>query len=470
MRILLIRPSSGMWQITTPLGLVCIASYLRQEIPEVEILILDNHLEKRSLKSVAEVIQDWKPDIVGITAMYYEAFGAKELIRIARPLCKNIVLGGPYASLEYKRILAETEIDACVVGEGELTLVEMVHLAMQNRASEWRLVPGVAVRAENSETIFKERPVIENIDILPTPDFSFLPMERYFSPFVSNVQSAIQLSRRALPIMTSRGCPFGCIFCFHNFGKIWRARSAENVVKDILLLSDRFNVKEFNIYDDVFNLKASRVLEISRRIVQSGRKLHFCFSNGLRVDGLSPDVIHALKVMGTYRLNLGIESGEPRVLNNLNKNIDLIMVRNVIDKLARERILTGGFFMLGLPGETEKDFRQSVDFARHSMLHTATFHIYQTFPGTNKSDIYTNKETFNSSILEGGNYGICPNNVSAIETQHLPLLRRWAYRSFYLYPPRIYRLIRDIPRKRSLVYPFLQLIRYLFKGKGLEEL
>jgi anaerobic magnesium-protoporphyrin IX monomethyl ester cyclase len=469
MRVLLIKPSSGMLQIVPPLGLVCVASYLRQEIPEVETRIFDNHLEKRSPEGVIEFIRDWKPDIIGITSTYYEAPPAKDLIRLARPLCKSIVLGGPYASLEYRRILSETEIDSCVVGEGELTFVEMVRLAMQDRTKEWRGIPGVAIRAGNSEILFTKRPAIENLDILPTPDFSFLPIERYFSPLVFNTQSAIRLSRRSLPIMTSRGCPFGCVFCFHNFGKIWRACSAEHVVEDILRLSDRFGVSEFHICDDVFNLQAPRVLEISRRIVQSGRKLNFCFSSGLRADGLTQETIHALKAMGTYRISIGIESGEARVLKNLNKKIDLDMVRNVIEHLVREQILTGGFFMLGLPGETEEDFRRTVDFACSSRLHTATFHIYQTFPQIGASEMDSHEGAFDSSVFEGGDFGTCHNNVSAIPTQRLPKLRRWAYRKFYLYPPRIYRLVRDIPRKRSLIEPFLQLIRYLLKGEGLYE-
>jgi len=462
MRILLIRPSSGMSQIVPPLGLVSVASYLKQEIPEVDVFILDNHLEKRSPHNLVEFIRNWKPDIIGITAMHYEAFDAKELIQIVRPLCGIIVLGGPYASLDYKRILSKTEIDACVVGEGELAFVEMVRLAMQDRIFEWRFVPGVSVHGENNEIIFSKRSMIENIDILPTPDFSFLPMERYFSTSAS-VQSAIQLSRRALPIMTSRGCPFGCIFCFHNFGKVWRARSAENVVKDIMQLSDKFGVDEFHICDDLFNLEALRVMEISRLIVQSGRRFHFCFSNGLRADGLSQDVIQALKAMGTYRISIGIDSGDPKILKNLNKKIDLNMASNVINELARERILTGGFFLIGSPGETEEDFRRSVDFARRSKLHTAVFHIYQTFTADDKD------RTFHMSILEGSSYDSCPNNVSAIPTQRLPILRRWAFRRFYFYLPRIYRLVRDIPYKRSLFKPFLQLVRFLFKGTNFYE-
>jgi anaerobic magnesium-protoporphyrin IX monomethyl ester cyclase len=469
MRVLLIKPSSGMTQVVPPLGLVCLASYLKREVPETEIRILDNQLEKRPMESVAGLIRDWKPDIVGITSMYYEAHQTKNLIRLAKPLCGSVVIGGPYASAEYRRILMETEADACVVGEGELTFTEMVRLAMRDRIDSWREVPGAAVRNENREAQFSGRDPIGNIDILPTPDFSFLGIENYFSPLVSNVQSAIQLSSRTLPIMTSRGCPFDCVFCFHNFGRKWRARSAEFVVGDILNLSERFGVNEFHICDDVFNLEPDRVLEISRRIVQSGRKLRFCFSNGLRADGLSREIIKALKVMGAYRINIGIESGDARVLKNLNKKIDLTHVRDVIDQIAGERILTGGFFMLGLPGETEEDFRHSVDFARRSRLHTAVFHIYQTFPGSDEAANKYGDSSLDSSILDGAGYGVCHNNVSAIPTDRLPALRRWAFRSFYLHPPRIFRLLRDIPRKRSLIEPFLQLTRYLLSGGGLFE-
>ena len=467
MRVLLIRPSSDMEQIVPPLGIVSLGSYLGQVLPDIRVRLLDNLLKNLSTRSIVRVVQDWKPDLIGISATYFESPDALRLCRALRPHTGTLVLGGPYPSTEYERLLQQTEVDACIVGEGEETLASMLRTLDAGKREAWAELPGVAVRVRD-RILFSGRGAVSDLDSLPVPDFSLLPLERYFQRRLGNVQGAIQLSGRALPLATSRGCPFRCTYCSRPHGKRYRARSAARVVEDILTLADRYGVTEFHIVDDMFNLDSRRVMELSRLLVRKNRTFNFCFSNGLHAHNLSEELIASLRAMGTYRITIGIESVVPKVLESIEKDLDISHVNDVIEKLVQHRIITGGFFMLGLPGEEREDFHRTVDFAVNSRLHTATFHICQLFPGTPASERYVAEEgVYDSRLLEGNDYGRCTFNPSRISDEELLPLRRWAYRRFYLNPGRMVRLMRMIPRKRSLLVPSYQIVRYV---SGLGEL
>lgn len=463
MRVVLVRPTSTLHQTVPPLGILSLGSFLRQECPGVEVRLFDQLVLRWSLEKLVGQIVKLCPDLVGISAINFEAPGAWILAEALYGRVPNLILGGPYASMSYSRILERPEFDACVIGEGEETIVQLVRELDSGRLIGDLDLEGTAVRGREGVRIAAPRTPIQDMDRLPCPDFSLLPLERYFQPGMTSVESSIQLSRRALPIMTSRGCPHNCVFCFHNFGKKFRARSAEKVVSDLEEISSRYQVDEFHFSDDAFAQDSRRVFEIARLIEERGLRLRFSFSGGLRVDNLTAEMIAAMKAMGTYQVKIGIESAAPSVLEKLQKGIDLAQVENVIDELTGQGILTGGFFMLGLPNEREEDFRETVRFACRSKLHMATFHVCHVFPGSPlDQQVLQQGGEAQRWTVEGLDYGSCPINVSKISSARLEHLRRWALRRFYIDPRRMVRLLRVVPKKRVLMNPAIDLVAYVW--------
>lgn len=469
MRIALLRPFSTWAQHCPPVGIVSLANYLEREFPGLDIHLFDEIIRLPGDEPLVTSLQRLRPDVIGLSVLHKDAPEAFALVKALRPFCRVMVLGGAFASAEPARILqAQPRIDACVVGEGEAALADILRAVDAGREDRLWEIPGVVARRDGVPVPAARRPALD-IDTLPSLDYGLLPMERYLRWAGGNVEGGVQMRTRALPIVTSRGCPYQCTFCFRPFGNTYRARSADRVLQDITSLSDRYDVQEFHILDDTFALDRARVLDISRGIVATGRNYLFSLSNGANVSHLTDEVVDALKAMGTYRVSMGVESAVPRVLKKIRKNIDPEEVSRAASRLASRRILAGGFFMLGLPDETEDDFRKTVEFASRSPLHTAGFSICQLFPGTEASNEFlrTRPGRQDEECPIGCGYESSAMNPSRIPTDRLPVLRSWAYRKFYLNASRVFHIWRDVPNTLALLRPGIQAANYLLGRRGL---
>lgn len=356
-----------------PLGLAYIAGVLKKN--GLEVKILDMTVEPLTKNGFQRFLESYKPNIVGFTAMTPFYPGVKNWIRLTKKVLPKAytILGGPHATLLKEEILLEfSSLDIVVHGEGEETMLEIA------QGKNLNTILGIAFRTPEFIKTNPPRPFIKNLDLLPYPARELLKLERYDLP---------------LSILTSRGCPYGCIFCASSkiWGRSWRARSAQNVVDEIEYLYKKiFNPRKksnhganIGILDDTFNLNLGRAQEICDGIIKKKLNKKFAIGFwGMRADLINKELVTKLKKANCREIWLGIESGQQKILDNLNKNINLNQIRKGVKLIKEAGIKVGGNFMIGSPGETLSMARKSIKFAKELNLDRIGYTLIAPFPTT----------------------------------------------------------------------------------------
>ena len=462
MKILLIRPNSSIEAAPPPLGLLYLASFLRSRSSAYEVAVLDARQMDLGGQEITRRISAFGPDLVGITALHADSCGLHDVARIAKDCSERItvVAGGPYPSGDYQRVLQDRNVDYCVVGEGERSFLELLE-AIRNK--QVLTIKGVAWRDRGSIAYLGAQAPIEDLDDIPLPAWDAIDLDAYFYGAKRAVENPVQLHKEAVPILTSRGCPFGCIYCHDIFGKRFRGRSARNIFSEIQLLVRTYGVREIEIIDDTFNFDRKRLLEFCELMIGSGSSMPICFSNGIRADLVDDELLEKLKAAGVYRINYGIETASPRMQGLIGKRLNLEYAAQMIEETVRQGMLCGAFFMLGFPGETEEEVLSTIDFAVRSPLHTAVFSIVTPFPG---SRLHHCAESAEDGV-SFSTVGKISRNMSAMTDARLAQLRVQAYRRFYFSPRRWWALFRGVVNKRALLRNGIEVVRVSFLRKEL---
>jgi len=361
-----------------PLGIAYLAGMLLKH--KYNIQIFDSDVEKRWISGLISKLESFKPNIVGITTNSFTFLQAKIVAQIVRKILPEavILIGGPHVSIYPTEILSNNEFDIAVIGEGEYTIIELVDKLETN--SDVDSVKGIAYRKNGKIYKTDSRPLIENLDELPFPARSLLPNKKYFYP----------LGKRKpfTTVITSRGCPFNCIFCLRasglHFGRKYRIRSPSNIIEELEELINQFNIKEIFFYDDVFTLNQSRIKKLCKEIIN--HKLDISWNCRTRVDTISLKLLRIMKKAGCEKIHYGIESGDARILMNLKKNITISQIRNAFSWTKLNEIETFAYIMLGAPGETSISIRRTMQLIKDINPTYIGFFITTLFPGT---DLYS---------------------------------------------------------------------------------
>ena len=408
--------------IHIPMGLAYIAAVLEKNNIEVKILEANAHdLDHQHIK---EAIAEYKPSIVGITSTTSLIEEASEIAELCdKKIC--VVIGGIHASSMPIDTLREFEgFDILVEGEGEFSFLEIA------RGKPLSKINGICYRKNNKIIKNKPRGLIKDLDILPFPARHLLPMDKYFSAGAK--EKPIDY------ILSSRGCPYGCLFCADHLvhGKTFRYRSPENIVKEIEELRER-GVRDFNFLDDNFTLLTDRADKICDLIIEKGinKDMIWRCTNGIRVDKVSLELLKKMKKAGCYLIALGIESGNEEILRKMKKNIDLKKVRIAVEFCNKVGIETKGLFMLGNLGENEKTMQDTINFAKSLNLDTATFSITTPYPNTDYWKIIKQEgEIFPKKFRDYITYGSVIFKHGELNEDLLVKMQKKAYREFYLRP------------------------------------
>ena len=307
-----------------------------------------------------------------------------------------------------------------------------------------------------------------NLDDLPFPAWDLIEMEEYFK--VKRFHY-IHVAKRYMPIYTSRACPYQCTYCHDIFGKTFRARTPQDVFDEIKILHDRYGIKEFQVYDDIFNIRTDRAIAVCDLIIKSGLKIHISFPNGLRGDIMNEELLRKLKLAGTYKIAYAIETAAPRLQKLIKKNVRLDRLKQVIEQTDKMGILCHGFFMLGFPTETKEEVMQTVDYALTSRLHFGGFYFLDPFEGT---EIAEWALQMRPDLMEKENhsYFSADRQLSEVPTKELELIQRNLYRKFYFNPHRIMRMLLLLPKRTqalSLIKLWFQMAFEAFKPKPKKE-
>lgn len=386
MKVLLIDPPTFHLKGTDnpraylPLGLLSVAGILRKE--NFEVSIYDSKLSANIYKEgdifhfgdtwmiIADMISKKRPDIVGISNLFSSQWpNALKVARLAKEVNKGIVtvVGGPHASVSPHDFLNDGSVDFVVMGEGEYTAVELLN-SLSAHKHDLRRINGLAFR-DNGETVINERrEFIRDLDELPYPAYDLTDMERYIYLQKKGYGSRpLSTKERAVSLFTSRGCPYNCVFCsIHlSMGKRFRAHSPGYVLGLIEMLIGKYGFNFIHFEDDNFTFDKERLDQILDGIFERGLKFRWGTPNGVRADTINDiRLLSKMKDAGCDYLNIGIESGDQKVLDEvIDKRLDLDVVVELAEKCHRLKIRLSAFFVVGFPQETAENIKNTMKFA-----------------------------------------------------------------------------------------------------------
>jgi radical SAM superfamily enzyme YgiQ (UPF0313 family) len=452
MRVLLIKPFQRMPALchSPPLGLLYIASTLRQRFgPEVDVRLLDMKVLGLPPEWLAGHLDELRPDVVGVSSFNCEAGAALRVAEVVKAWSPKTLtaLGGPYAHRRAAEILGQSSFDWVVGGPGDHVFPD----ALERRFGGQELgtdLPGVSWQHDGDIHVAPESDVIKDLDSLPLPAWDLVDFDLYAR---KPTQMAMLKGKRYAPLFTSRGCPYKCNYCHDLFGKRFYHRSPDSVLEEIELLRERYDVDEFQIVDDIFNLHKPRLKKIMGEVsTRWPGQTHFCFPNGLRADILNESVLDALKAGGTYGMAIAIETVTERLQKLVEKNLDVDKALAAINGADDRGMAVSGFFMLGFPTETPQEIQNTIDFALRSKLTIAHFFAVVPQPET---PLYPLAERENAVALkaavadeqEGNAYRSLHSWYERAYGYPLAKKMREANVRFYLAPSRMARILKRVP-------------------------
>ncbi|WP_372677893.1 radical SAM protein [Desulfosarcina sp.] len=370
MRVLLINPFYPISETPSPpLGLAFLAGALERAGNPVRLL--DCVVFPYDKGYLASVLKDFKPDLVGATAVTMtvdHALGVLDAVKALNPSLTTVI-GGPHATFCATEILQSCDqVDVVVCGEGENTLVALAHALGTD--APWEKTAGIVFRDGNRIVKTAAVPLAE-LDELAPPARHLIPLGRY------------RALGMPVSMTTSRGCPFKCIFCVGRkmVGARVRYRDPVRVVDEMQALC-AMEFHQINLADDLFTANPDHCLAVCNEILNRGLKVKW--TSFARVDTVSRRILEKMHQAGCTTISFGVESGSPDMLRRIKKGITLEQVVHAMQLCRDCGIDPHASFILGLPGETETTLAQTLAFGERlkDMGVSHGFHILAPFPGT----------------------------------------------------------------------------------------
>lgn len=363
MKIGLINPNKYIKESSVHLGLGYIAAYALKYKNHLDFRVLDTGVAKD--KEIKNYL-DTKFDLIGITAssqVFLEAVELASLIKEKFPKTP-VCIGGPHASIIKQDILVNYPFDFAVKGEGEKTFLELIDYVENNKSLNG--IKGLIYKNNGEIRENLSRELLNNISEIPFPAYYLFPMEKYPNH----------------RIITSRGCPYDCVFCNSKtiWTRKWRKRTAEDIVSEIEFLITNYRRKTFALNDDCFNIDLERIHTICSLLIE--KKLNIIWGGSIRIDCLDPETAQMMKKAGCYNLNIGIESGNEQVMSNIKKKLNRKQIMDGVNILRNAGIDVIGQFMIGNPGDTIESIKESIQFAQNLNLTGAEFYAALPYPET----------------------------------------------------------------------------------------
>ena len=316
------------------------------------------------------ILEEFKPDYVGISILTPKYESAIEISKIVKEYNSNIpvFVGGVHPTLQPTELLKESSFDIAVVGEGEKTTAELITVLESN--GNLSSVRGVYYKKNDTIVQNPLRPLIKDIDTIPFPDFTLLHRFEEYPPEYLN------------RILTSRGCPFKCIYCASN--QLWtrkvRFRTPENVFEELETRYNKFGIRFFQFNDDTFTLDQRRLEKLCELIVEDKMKIKWMCDT--RADKLNENTLKLMKHAGCNQINIGVESGSEKILDYIQKGESLDSIKKAFPLAKKLKISTLAYFMMGFPYETKEDLLQSIEIMSEIKADDVCWSLFTPYPGT----------------------------------------------------------------------------------------
>jgi radical SAM superfamily enzyme YgiQ (UPF0313 family) len=442
----------GAWTtLWPPLTLATLAALLKEEGHTV--FARDYVAEDCPLDLLLEDIRNFNPQLIvmnTVAASLYNDISVAEVIKKQNPSIYLTFIGLHATAVPESVFNSGTAVDSAIIGEPDNVIINLAN-ALQNNTPLDK-IKNIAFR--NNGTIIKTKiePCWIDIDTLPMPAWEFFDIKKYLLPF----------SRKPfLLVTTSRGCPYDCTFCpiWIYYGKTPRFRSPKKIVDEIEYDVKKFGITDFLFWSESFTLNEEHVRGICNELLDRGLKINWMCNS--RVDNVNPEMLALMKMAGCWLIGYGVESGNQKMLDSVNKKITLEKIREAIEIAHREGITVIGHIIIGLPGETEETIKETIKFSIDSGLDFAQFYCAVPFPGSKLYDdaiknnwLQTNDWTQfeqNRSVL----------NYDGLTHSKIEMLRSEAIRRFYLRPHSVKSLLKVIYNHGDIFSFFRSLKEFL---------
>jgi radical SAM superfamily enzyme YgiQ (UPF0313 family) len=409
-------------------------AYLAAMVPEnMTVRIIDAIAEEMSMDQFLDEIRREKPQfyvsyIIGST-FESDARGVQE----AKKLGATTVAVGTHVSAVPKNTLELIkELDFVIRHEPEFSFADIIEHVRNNMP--WDGITGVYYRHANGEAVMTpDRKLVKSLDELPIPRQHLLPLDRYRMPFLGN---------RYTWVLTNRGCPYSCTYCFEGvvWGKSVRYRSAESIYKELEYLAEH-NVRNVLFLADLFTYDRKGVMKLCDMIISKGLKVRWTCNS--RVDTIDEEMMIKMKQAGCWLIAFGIESGSQQILDNVKKDAKVEDATRTIRLCKKHGIKSWGYFIIGLPGENRQTVRETIDFAKSIPLDIALFHVAMPYAGT---EFYF--QAVANGWLNTSEWKHFDMNDSAVvqyqdfTSEDILKATKQAFREFYFRPVQMWRMAR----------------------------
>jgi len=442
----------GAWTtVWPPISLAYIASVLREG--HYEVYMDDCIVEEISEEGALARVKQIQPELVIIntaTASIKNDLNMANRIKDTGQNIKTAAIGIHVSALPEESFKMSEGLDFIVRNEPEITCRELAG-AIEHKMG-FSAVEGISYRHNGKITHNKDRAYISDLDSLPFPAWDLVDVHNYLMPFTD---------KPFLLVTTSKGCPYGCIFCPAGpyYGKKIRLRKPQRVADEMEWLKEKFGVQDFLIWSESFTLNADFVREVCNEIKR--RKLEVSWVCNSRVDAVSPDMLKDIKSAGCWMVGFGVESASQEILDRSKKGITVRQIEDAVRWSREVGLETTAHVIFGLPGETRQSARRTIDFIKKIDVDFAQFYCVVPWPSTN---IY--REAKEKGWLISNDWAFYEQNYSVLDTDTISSrdvvkYRKRAIWEFYFRPKIIFRTLRRIRSLKELKIFMGMLLEFL---------
>ncbi len=442
------------------------ATILRQK--GYDVTSIDAIAEGLSRAELIKRIQKIKPDIVGLTALTEQVYEASLLAKKIKEMSPEVktILGGYHASALPEQTLKEfSSFDYLVYGEGELTLPELLKAIASNNRDVLRSIQGIAYRDGKDVVVTPQRPYLD-VNALPPLDFEGFDLKLY-RPFYVFPNHKIT----ELPVMTSRGCPYDCVFCFRTIGKIIRYRDVHLVINEIIRDIEVYHANRITFMDDTFTINMKRAESICDELIKTGIHKEITWNCATRADVVHAPLLKKMQQAGCRIISYGIESGDQAILDKAVKGLKIEEIKNAITWTKDAGIDIYANFIIGLPYDTVDSINRTIDLANSLDIDAALFSVLTPFPGTGLIDMVKDGrgglKMISNDWRDYNKHVGRSLELDTVSINQLEKLQRKAYMRFYLRPQKFMNMFKIVRLGTLMSYLFR---RFIFKNLSINRI
>jgi radical SAM superfamily enzyme YgiQ (UPF0313 family) len=437
--------------VLPPLNLAYSASLLEKN--GFSVNIIDSSAMNYNYEKTLNIIKKENPRLTVVNISFVSnSFDLNFAARIKDFVASKVAVTGPHLTLMPEIALNRKNIDFVILGEIEYTVLEL-----SKSLDDFKKINGIAYKKMNRIVKTPRRPFITDLSELPFPAYHLLPMKKYCYSILEK--------RPFTTILTSRGCPYSCIYCPYplGYGNFWRGRTVENVLEEMSLLKEKFEIKSLLFRDQIATFDMQRAEKIYDGMVKN--EFDFEWRCETRVDKISKKLMEKMKKSGCAGVHFGVESGDPFILKKIGKvgSISLDLIKKRFNEAKKIGLSTTAFFMIGFPGETKESIEKTFKFAKELNADNTWFNVASPYPGTELYEIAKKRNwilTDDWSKYSGKDVVMRTDKLSGEEIEEMLVKAKFEYSKESLNPFKLFFNFRNM--KIALKNPE-STVRYMIK-------